>query len=124
MISPTSMSGAAAEGSIAAAGMAFTVPLSLVSGQVFQHGRATHVAPVARVFECGSAMHGAAIVPDYEIAGLLPRHGAHELRLGRELDQVADQRAAFFQRQAEHVRSMGRDVQRLAMRARMNLNQL
>ena len=35
-------------------------------------------------------MHGAAVIPDDEIAGLLPRNGTEELRLCRELHELAD----------------------------------
>ncbi len=36
-------------------------------------------------------MHGAAIVPDDEVAGLFPRYGSYESRLGRELDRWCPQ---------------------------------
>src|SRR5262249_31133057 len=126
MISATSMSrGAdAGAGSSAAAGIAFTVPLTLVSDQTLEHGRPAHIAAITRVVECRGAVHGAAIVPDYEVAGLPPGHPATELWLRRELDEVADQRTPLLEGQAKYVRSMRCDVQRFASRARMNLDQL
>src|SRR5262249_26075497 len=62
--------------------------------------------------------------PDYEVAGLTPGQRANELWLRRELDQIADERTSLLQRQAKYVRSMRCDVQRLASRAGMNLDQL
>ena len=69
-------------------------------------------------------MHGAAIVPDYEVARLPPRHSANKLRLGREGHQIVDELAPFRERQSDDVGGVGGDVQRLAPRARMNLDQL
>ena len=69
-------------------------------------------------------MHRAAVVPDHEVPRLLPRHRAHELRLGGEVDQLVEQSTPLIDGPANDVLSVLRDVERLAFRARMHLHQL
>src|SRR3569833_1336864 len=70
------------------------------------NGRAPHITPVHSVFERSGPMHCASIVPDHEVSGLLPRHRAHEPRLGCELDQLTQQLAAFLDRPTHDVGGM------------------
>src|ERR1051326_5409751 len=64
------------------------------------------------------AVHGAAVVPDDEVADP-PLVHVDEARLRGELHQLVEQRPALVARPADDVRGMRGDEQRGAARARM-----
>src|SRR5580698_8930839 len=83
--------------------------------------RASHVAPVLSVVKRGRPMHGAAIVPDHEITDRLPVQLIAELRLGRELDELAQELASFLHRPPDDMRCVRCEVECLALGSRMDL---
>ena len=85
--------------------------------------RAPHVAHVIRCLEGRGAVHGAAIVPDHQIADL-PLVAVDELRLRCEFDQLAKQRLSLLDRYADDVRCVRGNIQRVPRRTRMPPYQL
>ncbi len=77
----------------------------------------TELAPVRRVVEGSGAVHGGAIVPDHQVADA-PRVAVDELRLGRVLDQVAEEEPPLGDRPVDDPGRVRRDVERLAIGAR------
>src|SRR5580658_2397868 len=91
----------------------------LVEGRSHIAGRrAAQIAGLALV-ERPAAVHRAAIIPDHQVAGA-PDMPVDKPTLGRELDQIAQQQAAFRHRHADNVRGMCGKVERLALGARMD----
>ena len=60
-----------------------------------------HSSAIERIGQ--RAMHAACVVPDHQIA-YLPLVAIHELRLGCEVSQAAQQRGAAFRTHSQHVR--------------------
>src|SRR5690606_2550244 len=73
-------------------------------------GRASHVAGMAQVVEVGATVHGAAVVPDDEVADA-PAMGVDEPRLGGEGHQAVHQRPTLGIVHAEDAADVRREVQ-------------
>src|SRR5476651_2578862 len=87
-----------------------------------QHGRPPHVTAVRCVVERDAAMHGAAVVPDDDVADP-PFVAVQELRLRRKIHQLAQQGATLVYRPADDLGAVRGEVEVLAPRPRMHLHE-
>jgi hypothetical protein len=79
--------------------------------RVLAHSGAALVGGMVRCFERRGAVHGAAVVPDDEVADL-PFVTVDELGLCREFDQLAEQRLPLLDRHADNVLCVRGNVER------------
>jgi hypothetical protein len=88
-------------------------------GSSLDDRRSAHVPHVVGGVERCGAVHGAAVVPDHEVADLLFM-AVDELRLRREFDQLGEQRLPLLDRYADDVRCVRGDIERVPPRTGMS----
>src|ERR1700694_3470662 len=94
----------------------------LLEGRAAIQGRRTPQIARLHLIVWSTAMHGAAIVPDDHIADA-PAMAVDELALRRVRRQIPQQQTPLAHRPAEDVRCMRGEVERFALRARMQPHQ-